>query len=177
MKKQYYSKLKKLFKGCKKVYLQAVNNDVFITEGHVLVRMPDWMYNAEFLEPDVYPGFFPVISEGECLIVVNGYDIKEDGPDIRAFWQKCWNESEKYLVRSAGDKFRHWDNDWWYVRFLETETDRVLVNNKFYEAVEQAARDGLMYGSTRRQPVWFFDRVELSQACLAAFVLPILYND
>lgn len=185
MKKHYYTKLRKLFAESRKLWVQSAGTDVYVTEGHVLVRMPDWLYREEFCGyPGNYhkEGCFPVLfgdeklelEYGEPITYENG-DTKE-GQDIRAFWQKAFDNclGDMNAMQPEAKAHREPGRNQ-YVRFCETETDYVKLNNRFYEAMEQATRGGLMYGGIRKQPVWFYDSPEIHMSALCGMVLPIMY--
>lgn len=178
MRKRYYTKLRKLLMGVRLLRVHAVDNEVFLCNDYVVVRMPDWLYREQFVTPDAvnYACNFPEVMEGERLTMKYGKIVSENGADIRELWEAAHDRErdDLYLARAYADKFRHLGTS---VRFCETENARIMLNNKYYEAFEQATRGGLMYGSHRRAPVWFYDCPEIYRSALSGFALPIIYRD
>lgn len=184
MRKHYYTKLRKLFKDSTAVHVQSVGTDVYVTEGHVIVRMPDWLYEEQFVDATAneYRCTFPMLHGDERILVLFGDLAREEngdikrGADIRAFWKKAFGDSlgEMNAARPEVKAYREPGRNQ-YVRFCETEKDHVKLNNRFYEAMEQATRGGLMYGGSRKQPVWFYDSPEIHMSALCGLVLPIMY--
>lgn len=177
MKKHYYTKIKNVFYASEKLYFQRVGGDVYATNGYILVRFPDWLYWDEFAIPDgaiFNRTTFPTIEDGERL-TVTGDELELDGPDLVDWWQKTEHNPDRdfRLTRPiAKGKISNRS-----VRFCETRTPYpVALNNKYFEAMEQATRGGLMYADGMKHPVWFYDCPEIYRSAFCGCVLPINYN-
>lgn len=175
MRKPCYTKIRNLLSSSVKMYAQATENEVFLSEGHLIIRMPDWLYRSEFLEPDAknWPGTFPVLYPGD-RVTRDGYDILEgEGMDLVKMWSDSFDRVPGGPVRLL-EPMKHAGRK---VQVLETERDKVLLNHKFFEAMQQATRCAMMYAGIRREPVWFYDDCEIWRSCFSALVLPVNYSE
>lgn len=173
--KKYYTKIRNVFKDSAFLRIQRVGGDVYISNDHILVRFPDWLYWDEFvMHPDNINSLcavFPTVQDGERLIVKYG-ETSENGQDMTGMWRKL-SDYDYHLVRFCKKgKFENRS-----VRFLDSGLGLpVILNNKYYEAMEQATRRGISYCGNKNNPVWFYDSVEIPNSAFCGCVLPINYN-
>ena len=174
MRKPTYTKIFNLLAEQEKLYIHATDNEVFIADGHILVRVPDWMYRTEFLERDAnsWPGSFPAVYPGECTTYDN-LEIKEEGPDLHKMWCTFFDRACGRPARLL-EPMKHKGRK---VQVFETRYDKVILNYKFYDAVRQATQTAAVYAGIRREPVWFYDDCEIWRSCFSAMVMPVNYSE
>ena len=167
--KHYYTKIRNVFLDSNEYHVQEHNGEVLVTNKYVLAVMTKSLY----LEHFVSCGFpIPEAVYDYRLTVKNGDVYHVNCPDLVRFYEKI-REKDAYLVRQEPEKKKLGR---YSVRYCDSGTDTVILNNKYYEAMAQATRGGNMYASKRNQPVTFYDHPEIYKAAFFGCVLPINYT-
>lgn len=172
--KHYYGKIRNIFKNSDILMFQMTDDDtVYVATPTIIAGMTDWLYQTEFVDKDT-TGAFLRLQPGERLTLKDGYDLTEDGPDLDKFWHDLyWRDEAPYPARAQDTVLMYMGGR---VRFCETRFDKVLLNEKYYQAMEQATKGGLVYAGRKNQPVQFYDSpAEIYLSTFYGCVFPINY--
>lgn len=165
MRKPCYTKIKNLFMSCAKIYAQELGGWVYLSEEHMIVRIPAEWYREHFAE-------LPELEPGKKAAIVNGELFEHMASDLAKFYHTEFDRNPGEPARLL-EPMKHSGRK---VQVLETDRDKIILNYQFFDAVKQATRCAAVYAGIRREPVWFYDSPEICNSGFFALVLPVNYS-
>lgn len=134
MKKNTFKKTITFFKKSETLIIQKQDDIVYLCDGHIIVKIPEWTYN----EIRVNSGRFVEMTDNITMCTHNKGSIPEktDNINIAKLFNDCVENSTKE-VRKTPFLMEYDDGRKIFQRIFIGDNCYIAINNDFYEIAEE----------------------------------------